>query len=460
VNRFEVLEKEINKGIKVDEKSNEVISNWSPNNVRRIVIGSNVAVVQYFVTGGRYSRLVEIVGMQAALQKDILKISQEGGKLKSILAVLTTGRVCSSVEEIVFSLEDYPEQMLRVDTDLTTLASTLDSLGSRFPRLRHISATPLSVKDIVDSGLLQETREGGKLLLDALKVKKVPVKTIEEPHTTDWWKGTSLRPRYYTMDGQRLTDYFDKVKESLGKVDKQETLKKLSEAKSILALERASQGLMQITGLISSMVKTANDVCENSSIVSKSEWSSVLTYRSMGQGIKKYIGMNEETVESFNKIDIQSIIDLAEQAPNMADIVPSLKTLEMYLSDAIWGDNLGDPLNYDLHSLRESIKELQNFAGSFLDAQCNIIMVSFVRYLKRNSLDYVDHFYQQIKEGIDSPIQYTRSMIACCNMHVRRGEAKQVMDKIGAVEVLVDNFPLGERVKTAKSMLKALSLAN
>ena len=63
--RFETLRKEINRGLKVDEKSGVVIRDWSPNNVRRLIIGTDCAVVCYHVTGGKFSSLVKFLEFES-----------------------------------------------------------------------------------------------------------------------------------------------------------------------------------------------------------------------------------------------------------------------------------------------------------------------------------------------------------------------------------------------------------
>ena len=70
MSRFDVIEKEINKGVKVDEKSNVVIQGWSPNNVRRLIVGVDFVVVQYFVKCGKYGKLVEVIPLAKDTKED------------------------------------------------------------------------------------------------------------------------------------------------------------------------------------------------------------------------------------------------------------------------------------------------------------------------------------------------------------------------------------------------------
>src|SRR5690606_27639485 len=139
-------EKFINKGVATIERkrlsSNEpkpIIHEWSPNNFRRLIVGFDWAVIQHFVTSQRSHTLIERVDLRTVCMKDMELIASEPQKYKSILSSIISGRVLSSLEEIVFCTEGYPERMLSYDTFLKDLLDGNTSYTTRFPRLRHIS---------------------------------------------------------------------------------------------------------------------------------------------------------------------------------------------------------------------------------------------------------------------------------------------------------------------------------
>lgn len=457
--RFQLLEKEINKGISLDEKSNMMINGWSPNNVRRLIIGYDFAIVQYFVTGGKYNKLIEIVDFRRVAQKDIEQIQSEPQKYKSILLVLTAGRICSSVEEIVFCRHGYPEPLLKLDTDISKIVSSNTSLENRFVRLRHVSIIPMDVKAVAP--LLQESKSSETLLLDILKEKGVPTITIAEPHKDDWWKGVSLRPKYYSMDSETLPKYFEKVKERFELKLREEKLDEVNEKRDKEVLMKSLPAINSVLRMSFQTFDKANEVFEKAPFLSKAEWANVLQYKNMCKGIRKELMKNEQMITAYRKIDFDKIIKVARQSDvPESDIENIIKFREIVFSDILNSEE-----EYKRESNKsgflESIQILQKLAGNVFNNQVNIVYLAFVKYLTRNTTEYVEFFYNKLGEVLSgSEIIYTRSIIEFCNKNIEDGWAKKAMDKINAVEVLVEEYSIPKKYKNTQLILSALRTVN
>ena len=214
--RFSMLEKAINNSRKINEadlKGNiEPIHNWSPNNVRRLIIGFDFALIQLHLSTNGQNKISQ-VQLHRGIVEDMQVIQETPEKYKPILKVLTSGRVCSCIEEIIFCIDGYPEDILRLDADINLITSKNmngDGVSSRFPRLIHVSQVNSKVE--LFASLIKQTEKSTETLYKIINKAKI-VKKIDIFHEEDWWHSSSkrsLRYKYYTLDN-KLADLFDGV---------------------------------------------------------------------------------------------------------------------------------------------------------------------------------------------------------------------------------------------------------
>jgi hypothetical protein len=455
--RLSVLEKEINKGIAVDEKSNILINNWSPNNVRRLIIGLDFAIVNYFVTGPKYNKLVEIVDFRRVKDKDLESIEHEPQKYKSILSVLTTGRICSSVEEIIFCSQGYPTNLLTADCDTTKLATGNANLENRFTRLRHVSIVDTDVQTIAKH--LENARSAETLLLDVLKENNIPLTAVAMLHEENWWKGISLRPKYYSMDADILPKYFNKLKATKGSQEREDLLDELSSKQDSETLRKTIPAINAILRFTFNQIETGNEIFNKAPIISKAEWASVIETKNTFKGIRKELAKNEARIKDYRRIDFDKILKVAIANDTQQEDIQNIEKFRDIIFNHILNNEEEFKRDSNKAPFAESMESLKKLVFNVFIVEVNIVYLAFAKYLTRNTPEYVEFFQGRLKMDT-SQIVYTRTTMEFCNNHIESGYAKQAMDKIGATEVLVDQYTIPARMSNSTILLEGLSQVN
>lgn len=451
--RFLALEKEINKNTFVRERDGEQIAGWSPNNVRKLIISANWAVVEYFLTGGKYPRSFVQVDLRSALNSDLELLRTDQTKYIPILNVLTSGRILSSVEEIIFSTEGYPSALLNIDTNHSKLQVGNVNLENRFVRLRHITLANTGIETL--SKLAVDAKKTNSLILDILLEESVSHQILIEPHKDDWWKGQALRPKYYLMDKTSLAKYFDDVKAKKQVEEKENKLRELDLGKQKELVAENERQFGAILTQIYDLFEKAHGVFSRASVPSKAEWASFLEYKNICRGIRLELQKSEERVISYRKINFDKLIEVFRTCQADEDTVRSI----MRFRDTVFKDILQNEEEYKRESnksnLTESIQTLKNLIAKVLELLTNMVFSAFVHFLTRNSESYILFYFEQTNIS-STQIEYTRPMVEFVNTYGKHGQAKISMDKIGAREVLVDQFPVTSRLSTVKAVLEGL----
>jgi hypothetical protein len=450
MNRFLELEKEVNKGISVDEKSNTIINNWSPNNVKRLIVGYDYAIVQYFKTGAKYPRLVEIVDLRRQAERDMEQVAKEPQNYKSVLAVLTKGRICSSIEEIVFCDTGYPPMLLLLDSDYSKLVTSNASLENRFVRLRHISIASLSIRDFGNSLLKCD------VLLDGLKEDGVPLKTLVSLHEDDWWKGTSLRPKYYSMDSEVLLRHFNSVKDKMELKSREEKLDWISAKKHAEVIKKYLPITIHVLKYVSDIFDKANGVFDSVPVLSKAEWANVLQYKNMCKGIRKELLSNQTAITSYRRIDFDKIVTEARKNEVSEDDIKYILSLRAIVFSDILNNEEEYKLDSNKHSMIESLQMFQKLTGTIFNHQINIVFLSFAKYLTRNTPEYVNFFFEMLNGSVTN-LSYTRSIMEYCNNNLEPNWAKSAMVAINATELVADQYTVIMKSMDAQKILFSLA---
>lgn len=455
--RLRLLKNKINKGIAVDEKVNTLITNWSPNNVRRLVIGFNFAIVQYYVTGGKYKKLIEIVDFRKVLQKESEYLQgQNIMKYKSILTALVDGRICSSVEEIIFSANKYPQQLLNIDTDLSKLASDAEKLENRFVRLRQVSIVNLPEESIIF--LLQQAKAPGMLVLDVLKERGTDFKLIYESHKDNWWRGTNLRSKWYSMDneGGPLSNYFNKLKDKMEEEERQRKLDEIDSKKSRELIENAIPPLVVMITHVKSLMTKSENVYKNSSIIDKAEWSHVLMKESIYKAINIQVAKDIIFVERIRRIDFDKLINACKEYDLGDETVGALTYIRGVIFEGILSKNQNEFLSIkNKLDIQGSIQNLQKITAKIINSEVNIAYVALLKFLSRNTLKYVTFYYDQIKMYLGT-LKYTRAIAEYCNTRLKDMSTRGILEKIKVDLLEVEAFGIQSKIASATDILTAL----
>lgn len=213
-----------------------IISKFSPNNVRRVVLGLDGIYVQFYVSPVNFRAKEQFVPITFTEQLG-LELSM-GSKSTPITKVLRGdsrslfgSRVFSSVEEIIV-LSSSPEvQGYLLDNhglDWFLDSSRKQTVESSFKRLRAVGLVEDSVtcKEFVESHREQINDPYGLILRDT-ELNYVGALFNDDLYYTH----TALRPQYYEMDeeGGALWNYFQEVKKGTPKSTKPVETKDIGE---------------------------------------------------------------------------------------------------------------------------------------------------------------------------------------------------------------------------------------
>lgn len=211
---YQKLKERKDKGI-----SDGLIDKFSPNNVRRVILGLDGIYVQFYVSTTPYGKVQQKVATKLSEQL-VFELVNPQTKSTPVLKVLRGdgrsvfgSRVFSSIEEIVI-LNQHPEfEGTFNNSGLDWFLNPRNKVGveSSFKRLRSVGIVTEPVT--LDEFLV----ENAEVLKDPLGLvlgnttRQVQGTLFNDPL---YFKHTSLRPQYYSMDeeGSALYNYFQKVK--------------------------------------------------------------------------------------------------------------------------------------------------------------------------------------------------------------------------------------------------------
>lgn len=213
-----------------------IISKFSPNNVRRVVLGLDGVYVQFYVSPVNFKAkdqfvpitFTEQLGTELSAESKSTPITKV---LRGDSRSLFGSRVFSSVEEIII-LSSSPEvQGYLLDNhglDWFLDPSRKQTVESSFKRLRAVGLVEDSVtcKEFVESHREQINDPYGLILRDT-ELNFVGALFNDDLYYTH----TALRPQYYEMDeeGGALWNYFQEVKKGTPKSTKTVDTKEIGE---------------------------------------------------------------------------------------------------------------------------------------------------------------------------------------------------------------------------------------
>lgn len=233
-----------------------IISKFSPNNVRRVVLGLDGVYVQFYVSPVNFKAKEQFVPITFTEQLGTeLSAESKSTPITKVLRgdsrSLFGSRVFSSIEEIIVLSSSPEAQGYLLDNhglDWFLDPSRKQTVESSFKRLRAVGLVEDSVtcKEFVESHRAQINDPYGLILRDT-ELNYVGALFNDDLYYTH----TALRPQYYEMDeeGGVLWNYFQEVKKGTPKSTKSVEIKEIGDGflkESDLTLVNNFLGLVRV----------------------------------------------------------------------------------------------------------------------------------------------------------------------------------------------------------------------
>lgn len=185
--------------------NNVQITDWTPNNVKTIIVSGNYLIVEYYVCKKETCKH----GIKQKVMYYRLTNNTET-KGKSVLSIIEEPRVLSAVEEIILLQDEaYKKnvQILQQDMQYLQRFISAKNVTQRFPRLRYVAVVQGTIAQIQ-----QKKAQGSKQhisYIEELKKDKVTMQILYK--NPEWWRygeenHAPLRPQYYLFDAYPKTE--------------------------------------------------------------------------------------------------------------------------------------------------------------------------------------------------------------------------------------------------------------
>ncbi|MNL91129.1 hypothetical protein D3C81_08580 [compost metagenome] len=450
--RFEVIQKEINKGMPISEKSGNVLRDWTPNNVRRLVIGSDFIIVQYFVVVGKFKKLIEVVNTSKYNNyTQVNKINPSEYKksgIKAILSVLVEDRVCSSVEEIVFCTSGYEHSILQYDSNIAILGNE-NTIKTRFPRLRSISWINTTVKE-AHSCLVSL---GDDLVKNRLKDKGYTVKELLTGNEDNWWKSMPLRGQWYELDKEnsRLYTFMLNLKTEHEEMERKDKLASLDEKRSLADLQESLPLIKEAYTKRQELLGLYDTLFSTLGIIAKAEWGKVLQTSYSTSLVGSILKGNNDLLVDIRKIDFKAIAEVGRKHNLDVEFLVDFE-------DELFNKLLKGLCQYSKENkgdIKYGLKTLKKLAVTLVNAECNIAYLALGLFLSKNSMKFVGFEYDKIKYKLPC-IVYTQEISSFCNNYLGDLSVGDIFSKADGKLVTTSEFNLTQKYKEAKAIITAL----
>lgn len=282
-----------------------IISKFSPNNVRRVVLGLDGIYVQFYVSPVNFKAKEQFVPITFTEQLGTeLSADSKSTPITKVLRgdsrSLFGSRVFSSVEEIIV-LSSSPEvQGYLLDNhglDWFLDPSRKQTVESSFKRLRAVGLVEDSVtcKEFVESHREQINDSYGLILRDT-ELNYIGALFNDDLYYTH----TALRPQYYEMDeeGGALWNYFQEVKKGTPKSTKTVETKDIGEGflkdsdltlvNNFLGLVRVLEGYQSEISAQFPTLKETLEVGEHNKALAKEYVNSMVSFVKEHRDITSY----------------------------------------------------------------------------------------------------------------------------------------------------------------------------
>ena len=272
-----------------------IISKFSPNNVRRVVLGLDGIYVQFYVSPVNFKAKEQFVPITFTEQLGTeLSAESKSTPITKVLRgdsrSLFGSRVFSSVEEIIVLNSSSEVQGYLLDNhglDWFLDPSRKQTVESSFKRLRAVGLVEdiVTCKEFVESHREQINDPYGLILRDT-ELNYVGALFNDDLYYTH----TALRPQYYEMDeeGGALWNYFQEVKKGSPKTTKPVETKNIGEGflkdsdltlvNNFLGLARVLEGYQSEISAQFPTLKETLEVGEHNKALAKEYVNSMVSF--------------------------------------------------------------------------------------------------------------------------------------------------------------------------------------
>lgn len=472
--RFQAVMHEINRGIKVDEKAGQTISDWSPKNLKRLIVGWNFFIAQYHITGGKFRKSAELKSIESYANKDAeLFLTNHVDKIKPLINVLIEGRVCSNVEEIIFVTNDYDPYALTIDSAFNRLKGKASSIESRFPRLRGVYMVEVDRKILTEAVLSCD--KPNTSVVEKFKELGIPTKALLITRNLEkdvWKRGSSVKTDVYAFD-TKLVEHFAGLRKEFEEVEREKELQKSYMQRYKKYLDTEVLPSLYLVATLQDYQKVLNGVYTKAPIISKSEWAGLFKETNIKKALYRELTLKHKRTETnkgedsdfeslltrLRRLDFELVKEFLEEQDKHS-LLDSLNYVEYIFFEDILKQSKDSQYKRASNkaSLQESLTTLKEGLDFLFATLINITYLGFVMYLTRNTPAYAHDFYSRF-EYKPRIILYTKNQIEYCNRMSpadKEGYAKQVFEKIGATNIPTEKFTVKLQNQNMLEMLRAL----
>lgn len=452
------------------EKKDVIIQQWSPNNLRKVVIGDNVAFLEYHIENSKAPQKVVKIDLQEELEKDIELMQTNPNKYKPLISFLMTARVSSNIEEIVF-LPMRNSVMFSKERNITLLGNNLDSVKSKFPRLSCIYTLMVNQQEqeVLPMVLKSASKSPTRLLVEFAKEGNINISEYVMVNERNWYSNYNLRPQYYSMDKDTLRVHFDRIK----MYRQREEESKLEEKK----IEGYRKTLNMLRSIYETFIKryivSRNRIYDTASNIAKMEYLYPLSDKEVKKIIRKSLntiktdsrGSNESKevkgeskfVNNARRINYTLLKDFYLAKRDNANPYDQSQTeFITFIEQKV----LKEELNVESYKLErnkigvdESIKYLEEVYDEYINILVDTTGVAYINYLGRNGEKHIPYYLKQSFSPLES-FYYPYSMRVLSHNIIGLQTFKTVCNKINATELSDDRMSREMRISLGLDLIK------
>lgn len=448
--RYRSIKTELTKGLGANSGvEKDYITDWSPNNLKTLVLGSEGVIIGYHMSGKKYPNKTVLVKYKSEMADDLALLKEEPNKFIGVLKTLIDGRVFSSIEEIIFCVTNYPADLLKRDMELASLVSGNVTLETRFPRLSRVMMVKSSTSGLWDE---MKDRNRDELWYDELKNTSLDMRVFHSQLEKTWFRGSALRPQYYGFDEDYLSSRFESRKQAHDDALKQLEINELKVKRSMSKMTSELPVTVNLLNRCMVLESKVDGIFKKSTIIDKAEWSYIGERKKFRSMVRSDLPLDK--VAEWRRIDIPTLKWAVVEYDMSSVVKDTISNLEDMLlgytgTDRLVGD--GSKQVGDLN-LSESLDRLKDFAVMVSNRQFLVIYAMLAKYLTRNSADYAVEEWGRLDYKGD--FKYTRASVVYSNTYVE-GLAGDVYSRIGS-SVESDKFTLSFKMKSCVSVVDAL----
>lgn len=463
--RYESLLEGMNKGVDFKRIREEVegrhqIANWSPNNVKRLIISGDRVIIQYHISGGKYTYTLDKYSLKNELNKDIgnmqaFAYGQSKTAYKPITRVLTAGRVCTHLEEIIFVNDKYPNEMLTADiTYMTTALREKD-----FLRMMYVTVFNGTMDEVVE--VLKENKGVKDGLLTEHQALRDKIQLYYTAEFKDYWNKYKLRSTIYLFD-EKIREKLEGVQAKKEKEAEQDPNSEANKRKRVQVEKAnkeqeekdktillANKELYTIYHVTKDLLMEQTEVGIHLAPFYQSLWAHPMVEQFMFRYYTSYL-RERTTYDKFQSINTQIILEKAHLLSNSEHLVESCKLLDTFVKGRNENKEEG---------LKESLEKLTAYMRTLLYMSYSSIYTAFSIFLTNSAPDMA-HKYITLLTEEPFHIEYDRRIVEYSNYimvkFAKYGEFDNATSE-GFKDcgyTLVENMTLAVKVEQAKSILK------